>query len=107
MKIVVVEIGYFFVGVFISHLAQVHDGLATAQSVGNLLRYHLIEQLIGLFHLDVELFHAVLERLALLLLLIECELELGRLLCADEHQVATRVVHAQIVYVEARVEHDV
>lgn len=87
-------------------LAQIHHGLAASQTIGDLFRYHLIEKLIGAFHLDVEFFHALLERLALLLLLIESELELGRLLCPDQHQVTARVVHAQVVDVKACVEHD-
>ena len=44
------------------NLAQVHHWLATAQPVGDLFRYHLVEQQVGSLHFNVEFLHAFLER---------------------------------------------
>ena len=37
--------------------------------------------------------------------LVKGQLQLGRLLCAGQHEIATGVVHAQVVDVEADVKH--
>ncbi len=66
----------------ITHLARIDGVLALSQPVGDHFRYHLVEQLVGPLHLLVELPHGLFKLLALLLLLVQGQFQLHRLLRA-------------------------
>ncbi len=69
--------------------------------------YHLVEEFVGALHLLVEFLHGEFELVGLLLLLVERQFQFDRLLRAGHHQIATKVVHRQVVDVETGGDHGV
>ena len=75
-------------GDHLKHFTGLHRRRPVLDLLSNGLGHHLAEQVVAALHLDVELAHALLHQLGLLVLGLERLLESVRLLAGGEEQVS-------------------